>query len=96
MSDGPTVIRGAYTWHPIVYLSTLLYELQGALKPKKPIAYSDASILKYEQRLEKVAPRIIKMRAQGVPRKKISDELGIPHSTLTKYIRDIKAWELDK
>jgi DNA invertase Pin-like site-specific DNA recombinase len=96
MSDGPTVSRGEYTWHPVVYLSTLLYELQGALKPKKPLAYSDASILKYEQRLESVAPRIIEMRAQRATRKKISTELGIPHSTLTKYIKDIKAWELDK
>ena len=100
MSDEEAVIRRTeYTWHPIMpSLLTLLQDLRDSLKfrpaPANLGAY--ASIAKYEKRLEKVAPKIIAMRAQGATRREISRELGIGISTLTKYIKDINDWGLGK
>jgi hypothetical protein len=98
MNEKPTVSRGEYTWHPIVSLSALIRELQGSLKPRKDPANRDfyASFMRYEQRLKSVAPRIIEMMDQGATQKTMSKELGIPKSTLSGYIKDIKESRTDK
>jgi hypothetical protein len=100
MSDDDAVIRrGEYTWHPIMpSLLVLIQDLRDSLKFQPTPANLGAyvSIAKYEKRLEKVAPKIIEMRAQRATRRQICDELGIATATLTKYIRDINEWGLGK
>lgn len=97
--EGPVVHRGSYTWHPVYpYLLTLLNDLHGARldRPNSGRSAGEANSLRYEKRLEAIAPKIIEMRANGRTREQIREELGIGNATLTKYIHDINDWGLGK
>lgn len=97
--EDPVIHRGSYTWHPVYpYLLTLIQDLQGALKVKPSPGSLGAriSIMKYEKKLEEIAPKIIEMRRNGISRKEIAEKLEIGLSTLTKYIHDINDWGLGK
>ena len=42
------------------------------------------------QQLEKTYQQIIELQKQGYKRKDIEEQLGIPHRTMTRYIKTIK------
>lgn len=54
----------------------------------------EGKLITKKQQLEKIYNQIIELQKQGVKRKNIESSLNIPHSTMTRYLKEIKTRQM--
>jgi transposase-like protein len=90
MSDYPTIETGAYTWHPVIYLTTLLRDLQGCMRQETVARPEPANKTQARERIKAVADKIIQMKSEGLSNVKVGKALGVSAGTVYDWWKQIK------